>query len=215
MLYFRNEMQSTKEKILDAALKLYNQRGVNKATLRDISQEAGISPGNLAYHYPSHDQIVAELFRRMERERAEILMGVQQIPSFENINRQIGPLLTIAWRYRMFHLDAIALARMYPDIAKQQRQYFDHSIKYVKAVIDYSVGSGNMRPEARPSQYLRLAHTVWMLMTFWPQQATLRGAKGLETEALRRHIWDLVIPFLTEKGLKHFQIVALAEPAGR
>lgn len=197
-------MQPTKQKILQTAIDLYNQKGVSNVTLRDIAAGAGISPGNLAYHYRNHDYLIEEAFRQMEKEREEILTGVQQIPSFDNINRQILPLLHMARKYLFFHLDAVHLLRAYPQIAALQREYFENSINYIKAVIDHSVGAGSIRPEQQAGQYQRLAHTVWMLMTCWLEQLTLRGLPGLDIEELRRSVWDLVIPHLTEKGKHQF-----------
>ncbi len=200
-------MQSTKQRILEAAIGLFNQKGVSNVTLRDIAAAAEISPGNLAYHYRNQDFIIEEAFRQMEKEREEILIGVQQIPSFENINRQILPLLRVARKYLFFHLDTVHILRSYPKIAALQQDYYESSIRYVKAVIDYSVGAGNFHAEQHPGQYPRLAHTVWMLMTFWLEQLAIRGIDELDIEEIRLSIWDLVAPHLTDKGRKNFRLI--------
>ena len=198
-------MSNTKQKIVDAAIKLYNEKGVANVTIRDISAAVGISTGNLAYHFRNQDYIIEEVYRQMKRERDEILTGVRQIPSFENINRQILPLLSVAREYRFFHLDTVHLIRNYPAIARLQQTYYNDSMNYIRAVIDYSVGSNNFRSEQHPGQYRRLAHTVWMLMTFWLQQLAVRGLGELDIDALRHSIWDLVIPHLTEKGKRNLE----------
>jgi AcrR family transcriptional regulator len=199
------QIKPIKQRILDAAVELYNKKGVNNVTLRDIAAELGISSGNLAYHFANQDFIIEAIFQQMEKERGEILMGVQQIPSFENINRQILPLLTMAQNYRFIYLDSVHIIRKYPSIAVLQQTYFENSIQYVKAVIDLSVGMGNLKPEQTPGHYQRIAHTVWMLMNFWLEQLTLRGLEILDVEELRLSIWDLVLPHLTERGVHHFQ----------
>lgn len=198
-------MSSTKQRILEAAIELYNNKGVGNVTMRDIAASVGISPGNLAYHYKNQDFIIEAVFRQMKSERDELLMGVQQIPTFENINRQMLPLLETARKYLFFHLDTVHLIRNYPVIARLQQSYYEDSINYVRAVLDYSVGSGNLQPEQHKGQYKRLAHTVWMLTTFWLQQLTVRGLEELDTDQLRMSIWDLVLPYLTDKGRHHFQ----------
>jgi len=203
---------STKDRILDTTIRLFNERGMAAVSLRDIATEVGISPGNLAYHYKNQDVLIEEAFHRMQAERDAILSGVQQIPSFENINQQISPLLEIAQRYRFLHLDTVHLFRTYPKIAELQRSYFENSIAYVRAVIDHSVGAGTFRPEPRAGQYQRLAHTVWMLMTFWLEQQVVRGRKQVDVESVRQTIWDLVLPHLTEKGRKQIKGVYSRSP---
>jgi len=193
-------MPSTKQKIIDAAIDLYNRKGVSAVTIRDIAANVGISTGNLAYHFKNQDFIIAEAFQQMEKERERILSGVQEIPSFENVNLQILPLLRTAQKYQFFHLDSVHIFRTYPSIAELQRAYFENSIAYVKAVIDLSVAVGTFQPERRAGEYQRLARTVWMLINFWLEQLTLRSIEQPRVDELRKSIWDLVIPHLTKKG---------------
>lgn len=200
-------MATTKQKIIEAAIDLYNKRGVSAVTMRDIAAEVGISTGNLAYHFKNQDFIIAEAFHQMETERDQILTGVQEIPSFENINQQILPLIRMAQKYQFIHLDSVHIFRTYPRIANLQRTYFENAIAYVKAVIDLSVAVGTIHPEPRAGEYLRLARTVWMLINFWLEQLTLRGIRESRIDELRQSIWDLVIPHLTEKG--HHQLAKL------
>ncbi len=198
-------MSATKEKILEAALQLYNDKGAANVTMRIIAGDVGISSGNLAYHYKNQDYIIQALFWKMEAERDRILSGVQEVPSFENINAQILPLLELANRYRFFHIDRIHILRSYPRIAELQQAYFERSIAYIRAVIDLSESKGNLSPRLTAGQRDRLAHTVWMVMTFWLEQLIMRGIDSLKIKDLRQSVWDLVLPHLTEKGRKQFE----------
>ena len=198
-------MSATSERILSAALSLYNEKGVAEVSMREIAARIDISVGNLAYHFRNQDYIIESLFHQMVTERDAILSGVQQIPSFENINRQLLPLLQLGLKYRFFYLDTVQLVRTYPKIAQLHRSYIGQSIQYIKAVIDYSVGSGNMHPESSKGQYRRLARTVWMLINFWLAQLSIRGIGEVDISELRRSVWELVIPHLTRKGRENFK----------
>jgi AcrR family transcriptional regulator len=178
--------------------------------MRDIAQSVGISAGNLAYHFKNQDFIIEEAFRQMEAQRDDILSGVQEIPSFENINAQLVPLLKLSRTYSFIYLDSVHIFRTYPGIAELQRSYFEQSIAYIKAVIELSQGAGNIIPEPRTGTYQRLAHTTWMIINFWLEQAILRGENDTRDDDIRQKIWDLVIPYLTEKG--HHQFAKLYKP---
>jgi len=52
----------TRRKIHQAALRLFVDKGVAEATVRDLAQAAGIAEGTLYRHYASKDALVVDLF---------------------------------------------------------------------------------------------------------------------------------------------------------
>ena len=148
---------------------------------------------------------------RINEERNVMLESVQMIPSILNIHQQLVPLLQLYERYRFLQQDILEVTRAYPLIAQAMQEHIKSQIKYIKAIIDYSVGSGNMQPEARLGQYQQLAETVWMIITFWLTQRELRDQKGNLYNQARSAIWNLTIPLLTEKGMANFNKIDFNE----
>ena len=64
------EYESKRQQIIDAALHVFASKGFEKATNRDIADEAKIASPGLIYHY---FQDKADLFRQVIHERAPIL----------------------------------------------------------------------------------------------------------------------------------------------
>lgn len=197
---------TTREKIIQESVYLFNEKGISPVTLRDIADRVGISIGNLAYHFKNKDFIIEEIFSIMETERQKRLSEVQMIPSFDNANRQTLAILKISYKYRFFYLDTLDILRAYPAIAKLHKKQVEDSINYVKAILDYSVGSGNMKPEPYPGCYRRLSETVWSIMQFWLMSEAIRGIKKHSANEARITMWSLVEPHLTEKGRKNFPL---------
>ena len=56
---------TTREKILDTALTLFNNEGTAAVSTNHIAEAAGISPGNLYYHFKNKEEIIRELFERL------------------------------------------------------------------------------------------------------------------------------------------------------
>ena len=56
-----------RERILDAALALFNDSGTARISTNHIAAAAGISPGNLYYHFQNKEEIIRALFERTVR----------------------------------------------------------------------------------------------------------------------------------------------------
>lgn len=56
--------EETRQRILSAALKLFQDRGFEAATMRDIAEEAGVATGAAYYYFSSKDAIVMDFYRR-------------------------------------------------------------------------------------------------------------------------------------------------------
>lgn len=77
-------MPATKGKILDAAEKLFAELGIDGASLRAITDAAGVNLGSIHYYFKTKDQLVTEvLFRRMEQFNRE---GSAQLAAIKKYN---------------------------------------------------------------------------------------------------------------------------------
>ena len=103
-------MMSTKELILQTATNLFNQHGTAKVSTNHIAKEAGISPGNLYYHYQDKSRIIREIHERMIKEWETPYDRVEgQSLSLGALKRFIKDNFELLWRYRFFNRETVAL----------------------------------------------------------------------------------------------------------
>ncbi len=55
---------STRERLLEAAARLFAERGRDAVSIRDIAAAAGVRHGNINYHFRSKDELYAEALMR-------------------------------------------------------------------------------------------------------------------------------------------------------
>src|SRR5581483_1784727 len=51
-------VEDRKEQILDAAMRVFAQKGFTRATNKDIAREAGITPGLIYYYFESKEAVL-------------------------------------------------------------------------------------------------------------------------------------------------------------
>lgn len=70
--------EQTRRRIVEAALRLFEERGYERTTMRAVAAEAGVSLGNAYYYFTSKEQLVQGFYDRMQRlhrEEAEVRLS--------------------------------------------------------------------------------------------------------------------------------------------
>ena len=58
----------TRDRILECALQLFNEKGEPNVSTMEVANEMGISPGNLYYHFHGKEPLILGLFERFQNE---------------------------------------------------------------------------------------------------------------------------------------------------
>ncbi len=94
----------TRDKIVHAALELFNQHGERNITTNHIADHIEISPGNLYYHFRNKQEIVREIFALYSAELLERftpLKGSKE--SLTMLKSYLDSTFTLMWKYRFFY----------------------------------------------------------------------------------------------------------------
>ena len=81
----RKRAALTKQKLLDASVRLINERGYNNTTIDDICAECGISKGAFYHHFNSKIDIVSGLEAQVSSRLEEELIGRHDIDISEKL----------------------------------------------------------------------------------------------------------------------------------
>jgi AcrR family transcriptional regulator len=87
--------EERKNEILDAADKLFNQKGFDGTSTNDILEAVGIARGTLYYHFKSKEDIMDSLIDRYSfslLNRAKEIAGNKSIPVYERIVQTVMAL---------------------------------------------------------------------------------------------------------------------------
>jgi AcrR family transcriptional regulator len=193
----------TRDRILNAALTLFNEQGTGAVSTNHIAAAIEMSPGNLYYHFRNKEDIIRALFERLFALWDETFqLPSDRAPGLADFEALIASNYQLIWDYRFAYREMAALLRNDPELqaeyqAVRQRGY-DGFAELIEA---FAMAGVLTRPESAQEQ-MALTELCWIVSEQWPVNLELRGrafdAAGIrEGIALMRHIFR---PYLISEG---------------
>ena len=196
---------STKQKILDASIRLFNENGLANVRLQQIADETGISVGNLAYHFKNKEAIVSAVNDNLNEEIEEILSSYRIFPNLIDFDNQLSKYFAFIQKYPFYFLDLLEIERAYPEIKAHCQQYIAKMVSQIRKRFDFKQQRGLLIKEPYPGIYDVLADSIWVLMSFWTPQNLIRNEDYHSEGRFKLLVWSQVFPYLTEKGKEEYE----------
>ena len=194
----------TRKRILDAAVTLFNERGTAAVSTNHIAAEAGISPGNLYYHFRNKEEIIRAILERMFTAWGGTWEDPQNhTPRFEDLMHLVRQNFELLWQYRFFYRETVALMMRDPVLAERHAEMQSSRLELQQRVYRQFVDVGVMRQPDDPKAIPDLVRTGWILATNW---LAFLEAGGIEVDEERMRDGERLIlrvfrSYLTDAAL--------------
>lgn len=189
----------TRERILSAALRLFNAEGTSRINTHDIARAAGISPGNLYYHYPDKQAIVRDIFDDIPIYRGSAWSPHRRATDFKAfLDFYLGSI----WKYRFFFRDFSLLLKSDPKLSKEWRSAWRRLQSMMRRTLRLWVKEGVIKPFAdRPAED-EFIDTAWILSHFWPLYCEARFGPRLPRDPAGGFalLYSFLRPYHTSSG---------------
>ena len=178
---------------MQTSLELFNQQGERSVSTNHIAAHMEISPGNLYYHFPNKQAIIAVLFREYEALVDSFLRPPQGRGMLVEDKRfYLQAVLAGMWRYRFLHRDLEHLLEADAELAERYRAFAQRCLVGAQSIYQGFVEAGILLME--PAQVEALTLNSWIIMTSWVRfLCTTFGSHGdLSQDMLRRGIYQVL-----------------------
>ena len=207
----RKPKRRTRERILETALALFNEFGEPNVTTQLISDDMGISPGNLYYHFHNKDEIIESLFAEFERGIVETLAApVRRPPNVEDIWLFLHLVFEGIWEFRFLYRDINELLSRNRMLETHFKRIVAHKVHTAAAICRGLVATGDMR--ATPAEIQALAINMTVVATYWLSfEFVSDPRKKIGGESLARgafQVMALAAPYLAGRSRKLFEELA-------
>ncbi len=168
--------EQTRSRILDAARRLFNDRGTAAVSTNHIAAEASLSPGNLYYHFADKQEIIRALHERYAAANEGLWEPGPGMPaSLAGLRGGLARAMELAWEYRFFERELLALLRADPLLRARYRQVYEHRLDQWLAFGQQLVAQGAIRPPQPPATIRDLAVAVWLIGGGWMSFLEITG----------------------------------------
>jgi AcrR family transcriptional regulator len=195
---------STKDKILESSVKLFNEAGLANVRLQQIADETGISVGNLAYHFRNKEAIVLCLYEKLFEEFSRILSQYLIYPDLHDFDNQLGLFYRFFDKYKFYLFDLFEVNRNFPEVNEEWQVFTHKLLLQICKRFEYQHNRGILQPAPESDAYEQLSQAVWLTITFWIPQQNLRG-KFLVEEYYKQAVWHHLLPYFTPKGQQEYE----------
>ena len=170
----RKPPRRTRERILETALRLFNQLGEPHVTTGDIADELNISPGNLYYHFRNKDDIIGDLYAALEAKIAPLTaVPPDRASNVDDLWLLLHLLFERMWEYRFFYRDLDEITSRNRKVAQRFAAFNRRGEATVIELCNGLVRSGAMRATER--EIAALAQNVLMVATYWMSWQRISG----------------------------------------
>lgn len=193
----------TRDRIILAALALFNESGEPNVTTNHIAAHLGISPGNLYYHFRNKEEIIHSIF---DQYAADLNIHFQPLEhtqiTVDNVSVYLDAVFMLMWRYRFFYANL-------PDILRRdsvlQHKYLlaqEGLRQNIMAMMNSFCLSGLL--DLDESEILNLTHTLKLVASSWIFYQTTQAPGAKITKAVIYQgvlqMLSIVRPLTTEMG---------------
>ncbi|GAJ78171.1 transcriptional regulator, TetR family [Vibrio sp. JCM 18905] len=201
----------TRDKIVYAALELFNQHGERNITTNHIADYIEISPGNLYYHFRNKQEIVREIFALYSAELLERftppIQGSQE--SLTMLKSYLDSIFTLMWKYRFFYAN---LPEILSRDEQLHEQYIDVQEKLQANLIAIMQEFVSLKLLNVDQQQLKsLVCTLHLIACSWLAYQSAMASKTSITEQMVKQgmlqMLNVVKPLATEQGLEQLLLL--------
>lgn len=169
----------TRDKILNASLALFNEKGERNVTTNHIAAHLGISPGNLYYHFRNKEDIVHAIFGEYVRHLETAFTPHDDGPTLDVLMSYLDGVFYTMWEFRFFYASLPDILARNPALHQEyfevQQQLAERVIAILRSLKDEAILI--IDDQDLPD----LAHTVKIMVTFWISYQTTQAVEAAIT----------------------------------
>jgi AcrR family transcriptional regulator len=191
----------TRDRVLNAALDLFNESGSASVTTNHVAARAGVSPGNLYYWFSDKNEIVRELYAQFVAANEQLWGAREGDPlqlTPDEVLARLADGAALSRQYAFLARDLLALLHADPVLAVEYRAVRARRIAEFTGLAGTWLERGLIRP-LDEGTVADLVQALWIIAETWLAFGELDGSYA-DAEHGTRLLRVVLGPYLTPAG---------------
>ena len=159
--------RATQLRILQTALELFNEHGTAAISATRMAEGAGISKGNLQYHFRNKREIIFAVFQQAIQEMDSGWYRDHLAPSLEHMAAMYVRQLQLILKYRFFYREMADLLRQDPQLRKRFADNRERRMRELEKFMLALQSRGLMRFPPDPRRLRAIIDVTWIVNENW------------------------------------------------
>jgi AcrR family transcriptional regulator len=200
---------NTRDKIIDTALQLFNAQGTGAVSTNHIAATAGISPGNLYYHFRNKEDIILAIFEQMNGygvEQYQRILDTYPPGTVVALENTFVMIQEYNWRYRFFKRELTALIMNDPLLKERFHVTNNQMRNMIRYTLDGGMANGSIKPMSATTKD-HLIDAIWLVALFWLNYLEVGGEEVNDTTLRRGNgvLRTVLCHYLTDDSLSKIE----------
>lgn len=178
---------NTREKILDKALEMFNERGIEYVGLRELAAVLDMRVSNITYYFPTKDDLVYQLSLLLSKTNASIIVEKKNLTMLGFL-QMMQQVFHNQVAFRCLLLSVVHLMNQNKHIAAAYKKTQTVRNATFKSNLQTLEGGGYLEIEDESDREF-LVSGISMISRFWISEAAISFRNQRTEEQIRHYLW--------------------------
>jgi len=200
----------TRDRIKQAAIEMFNDKGATNVSTVQLSEYLKISPGNLYYYFDNKEHLIRSIWTENIIPNTDMLFFREDFGHSENgILNFFEDYSRAIYKFRFYYSEPYALLKNDPEMLDLYRPRCEKLIGQLRVVFENWIETGIMEQTDEATKKF-MADNIWTVGQTWPNFFSLVGGitdpEDINHEAVI-HSYSIIAPQLTKSARERMLVL--------
>lgn len=200
-------LSNTRDKILDRALEMFNERGIEYVGLRELAADLDIRVSNITYYFPTKDDLVYQLSLELGKCNAATIV-INESMTMLGFLEMLQQVFKNHLRFRCLMLSFVHLMKQNKLIAASYKHTQKSRYAALSSNLEILAANGFLNIKGREELQF-LVPTLALISRFWVSEAAVSFSQWSDKEQMRHYlslVTKLLLPYSTARAKKDIRV---------